>query len=116
MLKNIVKNNYKVGLLLTFTFMLFLKNTSNSLNSIFSYDFIFSFIMYFGFFIIAIHGLKKYRIIGIYLLITILFIPPNIFPEYRGLLFPVTYLSFISYLGFIISKQLFKKWKNEYEL
>ena len=117
MFKNIIKNNYKVGFLFTCVFMLFLSNTTtNSLNSIFVFNFTFSFIIYFGFFIIGIHGFKNYGVIGAYLLITILFVPPNIFPEYRGLLFPITYLSFISYLCFIVSKQLFKKWKNEYEL
>jgi hypothetical protein len=116
-LKNFIKNNYKIGFLFTCVFMIFLSNTtSNLLNSIFSFNFTFSFIIYFGFFIIAIHGFKNYGVIGAYLLITILFVPPNIFPEYRGLLFPITCLSYISYLSFIISKELFKKWKNEHEL
>tara|TARA_B100000035_G_scaffold218726_1_gene187601 strand:- start:353 stop:706 length:354 start_codon:yes stop_codon:yes gene_type:complete len=116
-LKNIIKNNYKVGFLFTSVFMLFLSDpTKSSLNNIFSLNFTFSFIMYFGFFIIAIHGFKNYGILGVYLLITIFFIPPSIFPEYRGLLFPITYLSFISYLGFIISKEYFKYWKNGHGL
>ena len=113
MLKNLVKNNYKSALITTFVFMLFLTDLSSlTINSLISLNLIYSFAMYFGLFIIAFDSLKNYKIIGTFLLISIFFLPPNIFSNYKGLLFPVTYLSFISYIGFIVSKQLFTKWKK----
>tara|TARA_Y100001970_G_scaffold244627_1_gene310956 strand:+ start:8046 stop:8393 length:348 start_codon:yes stop_codon:yes gene_type:complete len=113
MLKNIVKNNYKAALITTLIFMFFLTNFSNvPLNYFISFDFINTFIMYFGLFIIAIHSFKNNKLIGVFLSITIFFIPPEIFPNYSGLLYPVTYLSFITYLGYLFSKELFMKWKN----
>ena len=113
MLKNLIKNNYKRALIATFIFMLFLTNLSAaSINKLMSTDFMYSFVMYFALFLITFDSFRKNKFIGIYLLLTIFFIPPNIFPNYKGLLFPVTYLSFIAYIGFIISNQIFKIWKK----
>ena len=113
MLKNLIKNNYKRALIATFIFMLFLTNLSAaSINKPMFSDFMYSFIMYFALFLITFDSFRKNKFIGIYLLVTIFFIPPNIFPNYKGLLFPVTYLSFIAYIGFIISNHIFKIWKK----
>ena len=113
MLKNLIKNNYKRALIATFIFMLFLTNVSAaSINKLMSTDSMYSFIMYFALFLIAFDSFRKNKFIGIYLLVTIFFIPPNIFPNYKGLLFPVTYLSFIAYIGFIVSNHIFKIWKK----
>ena len=113
MLKKLIKNNYKRALIATFIFMLFLTNLSAaSINKLMSTDFMYSFVMYFLLFLITFDSFRKNKFIGIYLLVTIFFIPPNIFPNYKGLLFPVTYLSFIAYIGFIISNQIFKIWKK----
>ena len=113
MLKNLIKNNYKRALIATFIFMLFLTNVSTaSINKLMSTDSMYSFIMYFALFLITFDSFRKNKFIGIYLLVTIFFIPPNIFPSYKGLLFPVTYLSFIAYIGFIVSNHIFKIWKK----
>ena len=113
MLKNLIINNYKRALTATFIFMLFLTNVSAaSINKLMSTDFVYSFIMYFALFLITFDSFRKNKFIGIYLLVTIFFIPPNIFPNYKGLLFPVTYLSFIAYIGFIVSNHIFKIWKK----
>ena len=113
MLKNLIKNNYKRALIATFIFMLFLTNLSAaSINKLMSTDFMYSFVMYFALFLITFDSFRKNKFIGIYLLVTIFFIPPNIFPSYKGLLFPVTYLSFIAYVGFIVSNHIFKIWKK----
>ena len=113
MLGNLIKNNYKRALLATLVFILFLNNVSAiSINKLVSTEFVYSFIMYFALFLITFDSLRKNKFIGIYLLVTIFFIPPNIFPNYKGLLFPVTYLSFIAYIGFIVSNHIFKIWKK----
>lgn len=113
MLKNLIINNYKRALTATFIFMLFLTNVSAaSINKLMFTGFVYSFIMYFALFLITFDSFRKNKFIGIYLLVTIFFIPPNIFPNYKGLLFPVTYLSFIAYIGFIVSNHIFKIWKK----
>ena len=113
MLRNLIKNNYKRALLATFVFILFLNNLSAiSINKLGSTEFVYSFIMYFALFLITFDSFRRNKLIGIYLLATIFFIPPNIFPNYKGLLFPVTDLSFIAYIGFIVSNHMFKIWKK----
>jgi hypothetical protein len=117
MLINLIKNNYKRAMISTFIFMLFLTNLSaTSINNLMSTYFVYSFIMYFALFLITFDSFRKNKFIGIYLLVTIFFIPPNIFPNYKGLLFPITYLSFTAYVGFIVSNHIFKLWKKNHVL
>jgi hypothetical protein len=117
MLINLIKNNHKRAMISTFIFMLFLTNLSaTSINNLVSTYFVYSFIMYFALFLITFDSFRKNKFIGIYLLVTIFFIPPNIFPNYKGLLFPITYLSFTAYVGFIVSNHIFKLWKKNHVL
>ena len=114
--KNIIKNNSRNALVISVLFILYLRIASETPSLLFSPLLLFSFISYFLMFTIALEALKKNKIIGIYLFMTIFFIPPNIFPEYKGLLFPITYLSHFTYLGYLISLELFNKWKKSHEL
>ena len=115
-LKNIIKNNRSQAFAITVLFMFFVRIVSNTSSLLFSPIFVFSFITYFLMFTLTLHAIKKKKIIGIYLCITIFFIPPNIFEEYKGLLFPITYLSHFAYLSYLISLELFNKWKKSHEL
>ena len=115
-LKNIIKNNSSQAFVISILFFLFVRIVSNTSSLLFSPIFVFSFITYFLMFTLALDALRKNRIIGIYLFITVLFIPPNIFENYKGLLFPITYLSHFAYLGYLISLVLFDKWKKSHEL
>ncbi len=114
--KNIIKNNSSQALTISILLMFSIRIVSKESSQIFSLVIVFSFISYFLMFTIALEALKKNKIIGIYLFMTIFFIPPNIFPEYKGLLFPITYLSHFIYLGYLISLELFNKWKKKHEL
>ena len=116
MLKNIIKNYFNQALGISILFVYYLDFSSKSSIDFLSLAFIISFFSYLTMFVIGLYALKKNKIIGLYLLIIILFVPPNIFEEYRGLLFPITYLSHFSYIGYLISLNLFKKWKNNHEL
>ena len=114
--KNIIKNNSRNALVISVLFILYLRMTSENPSLLFSPLLIFSFISYFVLFSIALDALKKSKLLGVYLFITVFFIPPNIFENFRGLLFPVTYLSHFSYLFYLLSLELFKNWKNSHEL
>ena len=97
--KNIIKNNSSQALTVSILLMFSIRIASKEPSQLFSPVLVFSFISYFLMFTIALEALKKNKIIGIYLFITIFFIPPNILPEYKGQLFPITYLSHFTYLG-----------------
>jgi len=113
---NMIINNSRNALVISVLFILYLRMTSETPSLLFSPLLIFSFISYFLMFSIALDALKKSKLLGVYLFITVSFIPPNIFENYKGLLFPVTYLSHFSYLLYLLSIELFKKWKNSHEL
>ena len=115
-LKNIIKNNSSQAFVISILFFLFVRIVSNTSSLLFSPIFVFSFITYFLMFTLALDALRKNKIIGIYLFITVFFIPPNIFENYKGLLFPITYLSHFAYLGYLISLVLFDKRKKSHEL
>ena len=110
--KNIIKNNSRNALVISVLFILYLRMTSETPSLLFSPLLLFSFISYFVFLSFALDAFKKSKLLGVYLFITVFFIPPNIFENYRGLLFPVTYLSHFSYLFYLLSLELFKNWKN----
>jgi len=114
--KNIIKNNSRNALLISVLFILYLRMTSENPSILLSPLLIISFISYFLMFSIALDAFKKSKLLGMYLFITVFFIPPNIFENYKGLLFPVTYLSHFSYLLYLLSIELFKNWKNSHEL
>ena len=116
-LKKIVKNNFRTAFSITILFILFLSITNNnSVDSFISLNFIISFLMYYIFIIFGLNALKKNKILGTILLSSIIFLVPNLFQSLNGVLFPITYMLYIIYIGFEFGTGYFKKWKKNEEL
>lgn len=116
-LKKIVKNNFRFAFFVTTLFILLLALTNNySINLLMSLNFLISFFIYYIFFIFGLNALKKNKILGFVLLSSIFFLVPNIFTSLDGVLFPVTYVLYIIYIGYEFGTGYFKKWKNSEEL
>tara|TARA_Y100000816_G_scaffold219166_1_gene164174 strand:- start:390 stop:764 length:375 start_codon:yes stop_codon:yes gene_type:complete len=116
-LKTIVKNNFRTAFSITILFILFLSITNNySVDSFISLNFIISFLMYYIFIIFGLNALKKNKILGTILLSSIIFLVPNLFQSLNGVLFPITYMLYIIYIGFEFGTGYFKKWKKNEEL
>jgi len=116
-LKKIVKNNFRFAFFVTTLFILLLALTNNySINLLMSLNFLISFFIYYIFFIFGLNALKKNKILGFVLLSSIFFLVPNIFTSLDGVLFPVTYMLYIIYIGYEFGTGYFKKWKNSEEL
>lgn len=116
-LKTIVKNNFRTAFSITILFILFLSITNNySMDSFMSLNFIISFLMYYFFIIFGLNALKKNKILGFVLLSSIFFLVPNLFNSLDGVLFPITYMLYIIYIGYEFGTGYFKKWKNSEEL
>jgi len=62
------------------------------------------------------YALKKNKILGFVLLSSIFFLVPNLFNSLDGVLFPITYMLYIIYIGYEFGTGYFKKWKNSEEL
>ncbi len=113
MFASLVKTNYKNALIVTPLFLLIVSffNSSDEIR-LFSTEFLITFIMYFFMIILALDALDNNKIIGVMLFSSLSFLPPSIFSDYKGQLFPVTYLIFITYLLYISGIIMFKNWKK----
>ena len=115
--KTIVKNNFRSAFSITVLFIFLLSISNNySLNSLMSLNFLISFFIYYLFFIFGLNALKKNKILGFVLLSSIFFLVPNLFNSLDGVLFPITYMLYIIYIGYEFGTGYFKKWKNSEEL
>ena len=113
MFATLVKTNYKNASIVTLLFLLivsFFDNTDEI--RLLSAEFFLTFIMYFFMIVLALDALNKNKITGLILFLSLTFLPPSIFSDYEGQLFPVTYLIFITYLLYISGLMMFKNWKN----
>ena len=113
MFATLVKTNYKNASIVTLLFLLivsFFDNTDEI--RLLSAEFFLTFIMYFFMIVLALDALNKNKITGLILFLSLTFLPPSIFTDYKGQLFPVTYLIFVSYLLYISGLMMFKNWKN----
>ena len=116
-LKKIVKNNFRFAFFITTLFILLLALTNNySINLLMSLNFLISFFIYYIFFIFGLNALKKNKILGFVLLSSIFFLVPNLFNSLDGVLFPITYMLYIIYIGYEFGTGYFKEWKNSEEL
>ena len=58
------------------------------------------------------HAPLKNKFLGLLMSFSLLFLPPAIFPEFAGKLFPLTYGIFIIYLFFTYGLNMYRNWKN----
>ena len=75
-------------------------------------DLIISLIIYSVLSYLAIYSYLNNKIAGIALLISISFISPNLYKNFKGELYPITIVAFTSYLGYVFGIRMYKKWKS----
>ena len=109
----ILKNNFKKAILLSVAFigLIYFLEDNSSIN-FFSPEFLLTFLMYLILFAISLDALNKNKLLGLLMSFSLLFLPPAIFPDFAGRLFPLTYGIFIIYLFFTYGLNMFKNWKN----
>ena len=61
---------------------------------------------------IKVYGYDLNKLIGLILFTSITFLSPNLYPDYAGELFPVTYVLFALFLTYFIGIGMYKKWKT----
>ena len=108
-----MKKYFKKATLLSLAFigLIYFLEDNSSIN-FFSSQFLLTFIMYLVLFSICLDALDKNKILGLLMSCSLLFLPPVIFPEFAGKLFPLTYGIFIIYLFFTYGLSMFRNWKN----
>ena len=102
------------SLLITFLLVFFSSSVNEkSLIKFIELSTIVTILFYFFLIYIAVNAFSKNKIVGISLFLTVLFLPPNIFPQYKGELFPITYTVYIAYLLYLLNIKIFNNWKKQ---
>ena len=106
------KQNLFIAIVLGFLFVLIPNFKTISENLVINQDLTVSIIIYSILSYLAISAYSKNKIAGIILLISISFISPNLYKNFKGELYPITVVIFSSYWGYIFGIKRYKKWKS----
>ena len=61
---------------------------------------------------LALYSYSANKIAGIILLISISFISPNLYKNFKGELYPLTIVIFASYFGYVFGIRRYNQWKS----
>ena len=112
MLKNINLKKALSAVVISFSFI-YLTHTLFENNELyFDTNFFISLSIYSILSFIALYGYDLNKLVGLILFTSITFLSPNLYPDYAGELFPVTYVLFALFLTYFIGIGMYKKWKT----
>jgi len=95
------------------SFFILLPNVSENLNNlVINQALIISLLIYSFLSYLAINAYLSNKIAGLMLLFSISFLSPNLYKNFIGELYPITYLLFFSYYSYYLGKKIFKTWKS----
>tara|TARA_B100001250_G_scaffold346365_1_gene316189 strand:+ start:623 stop:967 length:345 start_codon:yes stop_codon:yes gene_type:complete len=106
------KQNLFIAIVLGLLFVLIPNLKTLSENLVINQDLTVSIIIYSILSYLAISAYSTNKIAGIILLISISFISPNLYKNFKGELYPITIVIFSSYLSYIFGIKRYKKWKS----
>ena len=111
MSKNI---NFQKGLkaiVISFFFIYFTNNMADG-NSLLTQNFFISISIYSVLSFVALYGYDLNKILGLFLFFSISLLSPNLYPNFEGELFPITYVVFALFLAYILGIEMYKRWKT----
>ena len=112
MLKNINQLKILKAILLSFSFI-YLTNLIFGVGDLnLNLNFFISVGVYTILSFIALYGYELNKLVGFILFFSITFLSPNLYPELKGQLFPVTYVIFALFLTYFFGKKMYKTWKT----
>ena len=111
MSKNI---NFQKGLkaILISFFFIYLTNNMADGNSLLTQNFFISISIYSVLSFVALYGYDLNKILGLFLFFSISLLSPNLYPNFEGELFPITYVVFALFLTYILGIEMYKRWKT----
>tara|TARA_B100001057_G_scaffold23822_1_gene22056 strand:- start:3817 stop:4158 length:342 start_codon:yes stop_codon:yes gene_type:complete len=111
MLKNINFHKVLKAILISFTFI-FVTNNTDVGNSLLTQNFFISISIYSLLSFVALYGYDLNKILGLFLFFSISLLSPNLYPNFEGELFPITYVVFALFLTYILGIEMYKRWKT----
>ncbi len=106
------KRNLFLAIGLGLLFILIPIELSSIKNLVINEDFIISLVIYSVLSYIALYAYGTNKIVGILLLLSISLISNNLYKNFKGELYPITYVIFTSYFSYYFGIRIFKKWKS----
>ena len=106
------KRNLFLAIGLGLLFILIPIELSGIKNLVINEDFIISLVIYSVLSYIALYAYGANKIVGILLLVSISLISNNLYKNFKGELYPITYVIFTSYFSYYFGIRIFKKWKS----
>jgi len=106
------KRNLFLAIGLGLLFILIPIELSSIKNLVINEDFIISLVIYSVLSYIALYAYGTNKIVGILLLVSISLISNNLYKNFKGELYPITYVIFTSYFSYYFGIRIFKKWKS----
>ena len=106
------KRNLFLAIVFGLLFVLIPNIQTISENLVINQNLILSMIIYSILSYLAIYSYSTNKIAGIILLISISFLSPNIYKNFKGELYPITIVIFSSFFGYIFGIKRYKKWKS----
>ena len=95
------------------SFFILLPNFSENLNNlVINQALIISLLIYSFLSYLGIYAYLSNKVVGVMLLISVSFLSPNLYKNFVGELYPITYLVFFSYYSYYFGKKIFKTWKS----
>ena len=61
---------------------------------------------------VALYGFELNKILGLILFLSISLLSPDLYPNFDGELFPITYVVFALFLTYIIGIKMYETWKT----
>ena len=106
------KRNLFLAIVFGLLFVLIPNIQTISGNIVINQNLILSIIIYSILSYLAIYSYSTNKIAGIILLISISFLSPNMYKNFKGELYPITIVIFSSFFGYIFGIKRYKKWKS----
>ena len=111
MLKNINLEKVLKAMVIAFSFI-FITNNVVDENELFTQNFLISFLIYSILSLVALYGFELNKILGLVLFLSISLLSPDLYPNFDGELFPITYVVFALFFTYIIGIEMYKRWKT----
>ena len=81
-------------------------------NELFTQNFLISFLIYSILSFVALYGFELNKILGLILFLSISLLSPDLYPNFDGELFPITYVVFALFLTYILGIKMYETWKT----
>lgn len=110
--KNINLPRLLKAILISFSFIYLSNMLLEESGFLLNLNFFISLLIYTILSFVALQGYEFNKLIGMILFFSISLLSPSLYPEFKGELYPITYVLFSLFLTYLLGINMYKKWKS----